>query len=61
MEGVDVRVAPAASVLDNAQGLSVTWLSIRRLRRSVAVVIWFGLTIGGYLGYAALISRLFQS
>ena len=61
MEGADVHVAPATSVLENAQGLPVTGLSIRRLRRSLAVVIWFGLTIGGYLGYAVLISRLFQS
>lgn len=61
MEGADVRVAPVTSVLDDAQGLSITWLSIPRLRRSLAVVTWFGLTIGGYLGYAILISRLFQS
>jgi len=61
MDGAEVRVAPATSVLDHAQNLSIAWLSIPRLRRSLAVVTWFGLTIGGYVGYAVLISRLFHS
>ena len=61
MDGAEVRVAPATSVLEHAQGLPISCLNIRRLRRSLAVVTWFGLSIGGYLGYALLISRLFQS